>query len=96
MTSIIPEGVEGETPSADEVLGKVPDENLMEEKAADQGGPEVWCQVLSELNLMCEGVEGCDLSSLTFCCCSFSKYFIHIVQVNNVFGFTLIWIRICA
>ena len=30
---------------------------------------------------------------ITFCCCSFSKYFIHIVQVNNVFGFTLIWSR---
>ena len=32
MTGIIPEGVEGETPSADELLGEVPDENLMEEK----------------------------------------------------------------
>ena len=40
MTCIIPEGVEGETPSADEVLGEVPDENLMEEKTADQGEPE--------------------------------------------------------
>ena len=40
VTGIIPEGVEGETPSADELLGEVPDENLMEEKTADQGGPE--------------------------------------------------------
>ena len=32
MTGIIPEGVERETPSADELLGEVPDENLMEEK----------------------------------------------------------------
>ena len=40
MTSIIPEGVEGETPSADDLLGEVPGENLMEEKTADQGGPE--------------------------------------------------------
>ena len=40
VTGIIPEGVEGETPSADELLGEVPGENLMEEKTADQGGPE--------------------------------------------------------
>ena len=32
MTGIIPEGVEGETPSAGELLGEVPGENLMEEK----------------------------------------------------------------
>jgi len=36
------------------------------------------------------------LSIMTFCCCSFSKCFIHIVRVNNVFGFTLIWVRIRA
>ena len=41
MTGIIPEGVEGE----------VPDENLMEGKTADQGGPE-------EENRNEEGVEG--------------------------------------
>ena len=40
VTGIIPEGVEGETPSADELLGEVPGENLMEGKTADQGGPE--------------------------------------------------------
>ena len=40
VTGIIPEGVEGETPSADELLGEVPGENLMEEKTADQGRPE--------------------------------------------------------
>ena len=40
MTGIIPEGVEGENPSADELLGEVPGENLMEEKTDDQGGPE--------------------------------------------------------
>ena len=40
MTGIIPEGVEGETPSADALLGEVPGENLMEEKTDGQGGPE--------------------------------------------------------
>ena len=40
MTGIIPEGVEGENPSADALLGEVPGENLMEEKTDDQGGPE--------------------------------------------------------
>ena len=39
VTGIIPEGVEGETPSADELLGEVPDENLFGEETADQGGP---------------------------------------------------------
>ena len=40
VTGIIPEGVEGETPSADELLGEVPDENLLEEKTDNQNGPE--------------------------------------------------------
>ena len=40
VTSIIPEGVEGETPRADALLGEVPSENVMEEKNDDQGGPE--------------------------------------------------------
>ena len=40
VTGIIPEGVEGENPNADALLGKVPGENLMEEKTDDQGGPE--------------------------------------------------------
>ena len=40
VTGIIPEGVEGETPSADDLLWEVPNENLMEEKIADQGEPE--------------------------------------------------------
>ena len=40
VTGNIPEGVEGETPSADGLLGEVSGENLMVEKTADQGGPE--------------------------------------------------------
>ena len=40
VTGIIPEGVEGENPSAEALLGEVPGENLMEEKTDDQGGPE--------------------------------------------------------
>ena len=32
VTSIIPEGIEGETPSADKLLGEVPNKNLMEEE----------------------------------------------------------------
>ena len=51
VTGLIPEGVEGENPSADELLGEVPGENLMEEKTADQGGSE-------EENPNEEGVEG--------------------------------------
>ena len=35
-TCISPEGVEGETPSADELLGEVPNENLLEGKTANQ------------------------------------------------------------
>ena len=33
-----PKGIDGENSSADELLGEVPGENLMEEKTADQGG----------------------------------------------------------
>ena len=40
-TGIIPERVEGETSSADELLGEVPKENyLLEEKTVNQSGPE--------------------------------------------------------
>ena len=35
------------------------------------------------------------LSIITFCCCRFSKYFIHIMQVNNVWFYSNL-VKICV